>query len=76
MQHDLDGIALSVVLVTLGPVVANSIGKDGTVLVKGSRGDAASDVGVTLETMLGILVPEVECSIGAGSAECAVDGVE
>jgi hypothetical protein len=38
--------------------------------------DAAADFGVALETVLGILVPEVECAVAAGSAEGAVDGVE
>lgn len=76
MQHHLDGIALGVVLVALGPVVTDSVGEDGTVLVEGGGGDATTDVGVALKTMLGILVPEVECSIGTGRAECAVDGVE
>ena len=76
MKHHLDRIALGVVLVALGPIVTNSISEDGTVLVEGSGGDAAADVGVTLETVLGVLVPEVECSIGTGCAECAVDGME
>lgn len=76
MQHHLDRVVLSVVLVALGPVVAYSIGEDGTVLVEGCGSDAATNVRVALETVLGVLVPEVECSIGTSSAECAMDRVE
>jgi hypothetical protein len=76
VKHHLDRIALGVVLVALGPIITDSISEDRTVLVEGSGGDAAADVGVALETVLGVLVPEVECSIGTGCAECAVDGVE
>ena len=76
MQHHLDGIALRVVLVALGPVVTNGVGKDASVLVEGGGRDAAAHVGVALETVLGVLIPEVERTVGAGRAEGAVDGVE
>ena len=76
MQHHLDGVVLCVVLVALGPVVANRVRKDATSLVEGSGSDAATDVGVSLKTVLGILDPEVERSVGTGRAGCAVDRVE
>lgn len=76
VQHDLDGVVLGVVLVALAPVVANGVGEDAAVLVEGGGGDAAADVGVALEAVLGVLVPEVEGAVGAGGAEGAVDGVE
>lgn len=76
VQHHLDGIALRVVLVALGPVVTNGVGKDASVLVEGGGRDAAAHVGVALETVLGVLIPEVERTVGAGRAEGAVDGVE
>lgn len=76
MQHHLDRVVLRVVLVSLGPVVADSVCEDGTVLVELSRGDATADVGVALQAVLSILVPEVEGTIGTSGAECAVDGVE
>lgn len=76
MEHNLDRIVLCVVLVSLGPVVTDGVGKDAAVLVEGRGGDAAADVGVALETVLGVLVPEVEGSVRTGRAEGAVDGVE
>lgn len=76
VQHYLDRETLRVVLVTLAPVVANGVGKDAAVLVECRRRDAAADVGVALEAVLGVLVPEVERAVGAGGAKGAVDGVE
>jgi len=64
------------VLVTLAPIVADRVREDGTVLVECRCCDAASDVRVALETVLGVLVPKVECSIGTSSAECAMNGME
>jgi hypothetical protein len=76
VQHHLDRVVLRVVLVPLGPVVADSVCEDGTVLVELGRGDATANVGVSLQAMLGILVPKVEGTVGTSRAECAVDGVE
>lgn len=76
MQHNLDWIALGVVLVALAPVVSNSISEDATVLVESRGGNAASDVGIPLETVLGVLVPEVERAVRSGSAKGSVDGME
>lgn len=76
MQHDLGRVLLGVELVALAPVVAHSIGKDRAVLIESSSRDASADVGVSLEAVLCVLVPEVERTIGASRAEGAVDGVE
>ena len=63
MQHDLGRILLVVTLESLRPVVANGVGEDGSVLVERGGGDASTDVGVSLQTVLGILVPEVERTV-------------
>lgn len=63
MQHDLDWVVLSVVLEALAPVVADGIGKDASRLVELGRADATTHVGIALETVLGILVPEVERAV-------------
>ena len=76
MQHHLDGVVLSAVLVALAPVIAHSVRKDAAVLVEGRGCDAAAYVGVALETVLGVLVPEVERAVGARSRERSVDRVE
>lgn len=76
MQHDLDWLRLCVGLVALGPVVAYGVGENVAVLVEVGRGDAAANVGVSLESVLGVFVPEMERAIRAGRREGTVDGVE
>lgn len=76
VEHDLDGVGLRVVLVALAPVVTNGIGEDASVLVECRRGDAAADLGVSLESVFGVLVPEVEGAVRSSGAEGTVDGVE
>lgn len=76
MKHDLVGVVGAVVLVALAPIVADRVGKDATGLVEVCRGNAATDVRVALQPVLGVLVPEVEGAVSAGCGECAVDGVE
>lgn len=76
MQHHLDGVVLSAVLVALAPVIAHGVRKNAAVLVEGRGGDAATYVGIALETVLGVLVPEVESTIGARSRKRAMDRVE
>lgn len=63
-------------LIPLTPVVANRISKNGTVLVECRGSDAAAYVGVSLEAVLGVLVPEVECPVRPGGAEGAMNWVE
>ena len=76
MQHDLDRIVLRVVLVALAPVVTNGIGEDAAILVERGGGDAAADGGVALESVLCVLVPEMERSVRASRTESAVLGME
>lgn len=76
MEHKLDGLLLVVCLVALGPVVADGVREDVAVAVERRSRDGTADVGETLEAVLRILVPEVECTIGAGGREGSVDGVE
>ena len=76
MHHELDGHLLVVRLRALGPVVADGVCEDVAVPVKVGRRDASAHVGVTLEPVLGVLVPEVECAVRAGRREGAVDGME
>lgn len=63
MQHNLDRIALRVVLVSLAPIVTNGISKDAAILVESRRRNAATHVRISLETVLSVLVPEVECTV-------------
>ncbi len=76
MEHDLVRVLWVVGGVTLAPVVTDSVGEDVAVEGEGGGDDGAADGWVALETMLGVLVPEVEGSVGAGGAEGAVDWVE
>ena len=76
MQHNLDRIALSIVLIALAPVVADGVGEDAARFVECGSSDAAPDVGIALEAVFGVLVPKVEGAVGTGCAEGAVYGVE
>ena len=76
MQHDLVGVLRVVGCVSLVPVVRDGVGEDGAVVVEVGAADASADLRVTLQTVLGVLVPEVECAVATGRAEGAVDRVE
>lgn len=76
MQHDLVGQLWRIGRVTLAPVVTHCVCEDVPCVVEGSAGDGAPNGWVPLQTVLGILIPEVEGAITAGSAEGAVNGVE
>ena len=76
MQHDLIRRLWGVEGVALTPVVADGIREDGAVPVESRRGDGATDIWITFEPVLGILVPEVERAVAAGCAEGTVDRVE
>lgn len=76
MKHHLVGVLLSVGRVTLTPVVAHSVGKDVSGTVESGAGNCSSDGGVSLQTMLCILVPEVESAVAAGGAKGTMNGVE
>jgi hypothetical protein len=76
VQLDLNGILGRVSAKALAPVVANRVGEDVAFAREACGGDGAADLGVALEAMLCVLVPEVEGAVGAGGAEGAVLRVE
>jgi hypothetical protein len=76
VQLDFDRVLSVVSAVSFTPIVADSVRKDVACAREGSGRDAAADFGVALETVLGVLVPEVEGAVATSSAEGAVDGVE
>lgn len=81
VQHDLPRVRGDIALIALRPIIANAVRKDSARFVERRRVDTAADSGVTLEPMLGVLVPEVERAVTTGCAEGAVlrvegDGVE
>jgi len=76
VQHDLVGVLGVVGSVSLVPIVRDGVREDGAVVVEVSAADASTNLRVTLQTVLGVLVPEVECAVATGCAEGAVDGVE
>lgn len=63
-------------LVSLAPIVADGVRENVPVAVESGARDRPADGRVAFEAMLGILVPKVERSVAASSAERAVDGVE
>ena len=76
MQHDLVGVVCPVALVTLAPVIADCVREDVTGPAEVCRGNAAANVRVSLQSVLGVLVPEVECAVCTSCGEGAVDGVK
>ena len=71
VEHDL---VLAVGLVAseaLAPVVAAGVGEDHAISVEVRAADRLSCFWITLQSMLGILVPEVKRSVATGCAECA-----
>lgn len=76
MQHDLVRVVLCVGHVTLAPVVPYSICKDGAARVELRGSDATTHLWVSLKTMFGIFVPEVESAVATSSAEGSMLGME
>ena len=76
VQHNLIGTLRGIGGVTFAPVVANCISEDISGAIESSGGNRAANGGIALQAVFGIFVPEVECTIGTGSAEGAVNGVE
>lgn len=81
VEHDLVGLLGGIESVTLAPIVADGVREDVAVLVEVGCRNCAAHVRVPLETVLGVLVPEVEGAVGAGGGEGAMlrveaDGVE
>ena len=76
MQHDLIGRLRGIDGVAFAPVVADRVGEDaaGAIECRGRYGSA--DLRVPFESVLGVLVPEMEGAVGAGCAESAVHRVE
>jgi hypothetical protein len=76
MQLDLDWEIRSVPAVPFAPIIADCVRKDVSCTRERGGRDAAADLWVAFETVLGVLVPKVESAVAAGGAEGAVDGVE
>lgn len=76
MHHDLVRILLVVCIVSHAPIVANSIGEDLAIAIESRGRNGTWSLGVALEPVLRIFVPEVERTIGPGGAKGAMYGVE
>jgi len=61
---------------TLAPIVADRVRENVSRSVKVRAADGAADLRIALETVLGVLVPEVEGAVGACGAEGTVLWVE
>lgn len=76
MQLNFDRIVRVIPRVSLAPIVADRICKDIASLAEARGCDAAADLGVAFETVLGVLVPEVEGAVTTSGAEGTVNRVE
>ena len=76
VQHDFVHRLRRIEGVAFAPIVADRVCEHGSRAIEVRAADRAPDLRVSLQAMFGILVPEVECSVGTGGAECAVLRVE
>ena len=76
MKHHLVGQLLGIGRVTLTPVVTHSISKDVPVTVESSAGDSSPNGWISFQTVLCILIPEMEGTVTASGAESAMDRVK
>lgn len=76
MHHNFIRGLRRVARVSLAPVIADSIREDVSIPVERRGGNGSSNIGITLETVLGVLVPEVERAVTSSGAKRAVLGVE
>ena len=76
MQHNLIRILLVVERIPFTPIVAHRVRKDIPAAVKVRCRDRATHLRVPFESVLGVLVPEVEGPVRASGAEGAVLWVE
>lgn len=76
VKHDLIGKVWVVGRVALAPIIADCVSENVSVVGEAGAGDGAADSWVSLEAVLGILVPEVECAVGSCGGESAVNWVE
>lgn len=72
MQHDLVRVVGRVPLESLAPVITNGISKNAAGLVECRCRDAPTHIGIPLEAVFGVFVPEVEGAITTGGAKRAV----
>ena len=76
MKHHLVRQLLGIGRVTLTPVVTHSISKDVPVTVESSAGDSSPNGWVSFQTVLCILIPEVEGTVTTSGTESAMNRVE
>lgn len=76
MQHDLVGRLLRIARVSLAPIITNSICKDATIPVERRAGNGSTDIRIPFQSVLCVLIPEMESAVAASSAESAMNRVE
>jgi hypothetical protein len=74
VKLDLDRVVLCVATETLAPIVTDGVSENVAVLAEACCDNAAADLGVALEAVLGVLVPKVESSVGTCSGEGLLSG--
>lgn len=70
------GIVWGVGCVALAPIITDSIGENAAILVESCCRDSTADRWVSLESVLGDSVPEVESAVRTSRAESSILGVE
>ena len=76
MKHYFVGGLLSIGGISLTPVIAYGVGEDGSGAVESGARDRSADGRISLQSMLRVFVPEVECAVAPCRAESPVNRVE
>eukprot|EP00562_Extubocellulus_spinifer_P035561 CAMPEP_0178694990 /NCGR_PEP_ID=MMETSP0699-20121125/8587_1 /TAXON_ID=265572 /ORGANISM="Extubocellulus spinifer, Strain CCMP396" /LENGTH=161 /DNA_ID=CAMNT_0020340599 /DNA_START=1999 /DNA_END=2484 /DNA_ORIENTATION=- len=69
MQKDLIRLTLSIERTALAPIIAAGVGKHVALSIEGCAGDGPIDRRETLESLLVVLIPEVDDTIAADGGE-------
>jgi hypothetical protein len=76
VQHNLVGILRGVACISLAPVVADSVSKAVSSVIKGCCRNSATSRWVSLKSVLCDTIPEVKCAVRTSCAKGSMDGVE
>ena len=76
MQHDLDRIIRRIMRIALAPIITDRVRKNIPIAIERRRRDGPSNLWISFQSVLRVLVPEMEGAIAARRAECAVNRME
>ena len=76
VQHDFVRVLRRVMCIALAPIITDGVCENGSGVVEGCCRNGTTDFRISLETMLGVFVPEVKSAVAARGTKGAMYGVE